>query len=140
MRGQLIRPTRSGQNSNENRTRNHVIFVTTKTFVNQKFKMYDRPQSFDFMGLIRYVRNINDKTSLISFLSLTFAAVDCNKRCLQNQSCIRDNLEIAVQKNQCLLQSTAANVKLQYEIELILSLIFRTYLMRPMRSKLCANF
>ena len=34
--------------------------------------------------------------------------------------------------------TTAANVKLEYEIELVLSLIFCTYLMRPIRSKLCA--
>ena len=33
--------------------------------------------------------------------------------------------------------TTAANVKLN-EIELVLSLIFCTYLMRPIRSKLCA--
>ena len=34
--------------------------------------------------------------------------------------------------------TTAANVKLKYEIELVSSLIFCAYLMRPISSKLCA--
>ena len=34
--------------------------------------------------------------------------------------------------------TTAANVKLEYEVELVLSLGFYTYLIRFIRSKLCA--
>ena len=35
-------------------------------------KTYDSAQSFDLMGLIRYVQNINDESSSISYLSVTF--------------------------------------------------------------------
>ena len=66
--------------------------MLTHSVVNQSFKTYDSAQSFNLMDLIRYVRYINDKTSSISYLSFTFAAVDCNRRCLQKQSCICDNL------------------------------------------------
>ena len=51
-----------------------LVIVDTQ-FCKSKIKMYDSAQSFDLVGLMRYVKNINDKTSSISYLSLTFAAV-----------------------------------------------------------------